>query len=212
VIFYNNPKMKKFTNYITEATDLKGDVLVIVDVQKEFSKFIPKDYVYNLNKYAEEFPTVYQIWDGHSYDGEQVQKINGPSYKFNNEKDSFRKVYGTSASKKVTDLGERALNYKKNVKEGDIFRVNDDFKLDEKGENYIVRIENNHKWFYINKELANFFKSLKGQDIIIVGGADGECLEDVIVAMKSFGVRPTPNYTYIYSADTSNKQKFRKTV
>lgn len=202
--------MKKFTSYLKESKDIIGDILVIVDVQKEFEKFIPKGYIDNLNEYASEFETVYQIWDGHVYDGDQVQKIKGPSYKFNNEKDSFRKVYGTSASKKVSRLGEQALNYKKDVKEGDMFHVNNDFKLDAKGENYIIRIENNHKWFYVNKELAIFFKSLKGKDVIIVGGADGECLEDVIVAMKSFGVRPKRNDTYIYSAETSNKQKFEE--
>lgn len=200
--------MKRFSSFINETKDLKGDILVIVDVQKEFGKFIPTGFVDELNKYASEFPAVYQIWDGHKYDGEKIIEINSPSYKFNNEKENYRKIYGTSASKKVKALGEKCLNLKKDIKEGDYFRVNDDFKLDEKGENFLFRIKNNHKWFYVNKELANFINSLKGKDVIICGGADGECLYDVIIAMKSFGVRPVKNHKFIYSAEDSNKEKF----
>jgi len=199
--------MKKFSLYLKESNEILGNILIIVDVQEQFSKFMykptPEKYVNAIKNYAKNFKEVYQIWDGHNYVDGKIQKINNPSYNFG-EKMNFRKVYGTSASEKVKKLGEQTLNYKPDTKEGDLFKVNDDFKLDEQGESYIVRIENNHKWFYINKELANFFKTLKGKNVVIVGGADGECLHDIEVAMKSFGINQTPNQKYIYSSKTTS--------
>lgn len=193
--------MRKFSIFEKEIKDLQGDVLLIVDVQKEFQNFIPEDFVENLNKYANNFKEVYQIWDGHKYEGEELIKIEKPSYKFNNQIKTYRKIYGTIASEDVKNLGEKILTIKKDIKEGDIFKINDDFKIDKKGKNYMIRIENNHKWFYVNSELVKFFKSLKGKDVILTGGAEKECLKDIEVALSSIGVNYVKNHNYVYSAE-----------
>lgn len=193
--------MRKFSIFEKEIKDLQGDVLLIVDVQKEFQNFIPGDFVENLNKYANNFKEVYQIWDGHKYEGEELIKIEKPSYKFNNQIKTYRKIYGTIASEDVKNLGEKILTIKKDIKEGDIFKINDDFKIDKKGKNYMIRIENNHKWFYVNSELVKFFKSLKGKDVILTGGAEKECLKDIEVALSSIGVNYVKNHNYVYSAE-----------
>jgi putative cell wall-binding protein len=75
-----------------------------------------------------------------------------------------------------------------------------------KNTTYLVKINNNHKWFYVNEELVELFSKLNSKNIIIVGGADDECLEDVFVSMKSFGINPIYNHDYIYSAKTNDNQ------
>jgi hypothetical protein len=51
----------------------------------------PKDFEKKVNLYASKFNKVYQIWDSN--------KIDKPSYKFNNEIKTIRKNYGTKFSK-----------------------------------------------------------------------------------------------------------------
>jgi hypothetical protein len=43
-------------------------------------------------------------------------------------------------------------------------------------------------------------ESLSVEDVILVGGADRECLDDVEVAAKVMGVRLNRNANFIYSA------------
>jgi len=185
--------MKKYTEIIKENKENLNEhdgILIIVDVQKVFGKFIPRDFEKKLNIYASKFDKVYQIWDSN--------KINKPSYKFNNEIKNIRKNYGTKFSKDLVKLtDELELNHP-NVKEGDIFKT---------GNNFVIKIDNNHKWFYLNDELVELYNELKGKNVIIVGGADNECLEDVFVSMNSFGINAIYNHDYIYSAETSNQQQ-----
>lgn len=178
--------MEKFTKLL-ESNEHDG-ILIIVDVQKEFEKFIQSNLVDELNKYAQTFGSVYQIWDSN--------KAEKPSYKFPNEKGTYVKKYGTTFSK---DLEKVRDDLKQNyTKEGDKFKFPD---ID----SYIVRVKNNHGWFYVPEDLADLFKSLKGKKVVCVGGADDECLKDVFEALESFGVYPTYNKKYIYSAQTSNQ-------
>jgi hypothetical protein len=144
-----------------------------------------------LNRYCKNFNTVYQIWDSN--------KIDKPSYKFLNQKGLFEKKYGTKFSKNLVYTTDELNKRYPNAKEGDIF------KLDET-DTYIVRIKNNHKWFYVNKGLVDLFKNLKGKNVILVGGAYGECITDVYESMETFGVLVKYNKNYIYSAKNSNKE------
>jgi Zn-dependent M32 family carboxypeptidase len=68
-------------------------------------------------------------------------------------------------------------------------------------------VNNNHKWFFVNEELYNLYQRLKGKRVIIVGGADSECLQDVYISMKSFGIIPTYNHKYIYNASMNDDMK-----
>lgn len=192
------------------------DVLLIVDVQSNFKKYFPKDpdsYLKRLDKYCEDFSSgktnisgVYQIWDSNN--------ASKPTYKFKNEKDVLEKKYGIKKfySKYKGGFNEWIKNIfdektmeqfklKKNkFKEGDAFKIKDNNE-------FLIYIGNNHKWFYVNEELVDFFKKLRGLKVIVVGGADNECLEDVYIALKSFNVNPIYNHQFIYSANTGNYLK-----
>jgi len=184
--------MKKFKDLINEDQNLNkhDDILVIVDVQKIFGKFIPENFEKKLNKYSGSFKTVYQIWDSN--------KIDKQSYKFDNEIKSVRKNYGTKFSKELVKFTDQLNIDYPNVKEGDIFQYNNE---------YVVKVDNNHNWFYVNSGLMSLYDELKNKTLIIVGGADHECIYDVYISMKSFNINPIYNHDYIYSAETSNKQK-----
>lgn len=187
--------MKKYTEIIKENKDIENlnqhdGILVIVDVQKVFGKFIPRDFEKKLNIYAKQFNYVYQIWDSN--------KTDKPSYKFDNEIKTVRKNYGTKFSKNLVELTKKLELQNPNVKEGDIFKT---------GKNFVVKVDNNHKWFYLNNELIQLYNELKGKKVIIVGGADNECIEDVYISMNSFGIDAIYNHDYIYSVETSNQQQ-----
>jgi len=183
--------MRKYTDLIIENNiNEHDDILIIVDVQKEFSKFMPQGYVEKLNKYASDFKYVYQIWDSN--------KTDKRTYNFTNQVKSIRKNYGTKFSDNLVKITKSIELNNKNIKEGDIFKVNN---------NYIVKIDNNHGWFYLNDELLNLYKELKGKKVIIVGGAGMECEYDIFVSMKSFKINAIQNHEYIYDAKNSKKQK-----
>ena len=184
--------MKKFTKYINENNEQpKTDILVIVDVQEEFEKFIPSGFVNNLIEYSKKFSTVYQIWDSND--------ANKPSYKFSNQKGIYIKKFGTKFSDDLVDTVAKLDQKYPNAKEGDIFEFDD-------VDSYVVRVANKHSWVYITEKLANLFKTLKGKTVEIVGGAYGECEYDIFIAMKTFGVNVYENKDYIYSAKNNNNQ------
>lgn len=160
-------------------------VLVIVDVQKEFGKFIQHDLVKELEKYCEEFDQVYQIWDTHK------NKI-APTYKFPKQVKSVKKLFG------INHFNDKVKKYTKEIEnsteEGTILKLSDG--------SYVVRVDNNHDWFYVNPEITDLINELKNDNVTLVGGADNECLEDVYVAFKAFGVNVEINDKYVYSAKT----------
>ena len=194
--FYEYVKKKKLNeeNQSTQKTqDLDNEgILVIVDVQGEFDEYTPKGFEQNIMKYCEEFPKdddikgVYQIWD--------ANKATGFTYTFPNQVLDVKKNYGTKFNPNLKQITEKLPQ---DAKEGKLFK----FKNVNK---YIVKINNNHKWFYVNEDLYNLFQKLKGKKVIVVGGADTECLSDVYVSMKSFGVIPVYNHNYIYNASMND--------
>jgi len=207
--------LKEFT--LNEKISLinHDNILLIVDVQSNFKKYFPTDpngYLKKLDKYCEEFPIgnngegVYQIWDSNSG--------SKPTYKFKNQVDLVEKKFGIKKFYKKYKGGfkewvyhifdEETLNRffaKKNkFNEGDAFKMKN-------GKEFLIYIGNNHKWFYVNEELVELFQKLRNKKIIICGGAESECLEDVYIALKSFNVTPVKNHQHIYSAETGNYLK-----
>lgn len=164
------------------------EVLVIVDVQKEFSSFIQHDLVDELHNYAENFTEVYQVWDTH--------KTNvAPTYKFPNQVDSYKKLFGVKHfSDKVKEFTDKMED---DSYEGRTFKLAGN-------EGYVVRVDNNHDWFYVNPEIVELISKLKDKKVILVGGADNECLEDVYQAFLAFGLDVEFNKKYVYSAKTDN--------
>ena len=184
------------------------DILFIIDVQSEFKKWIPKNFVYKLKKYCKEFKNVYQIWDSN--------KTKKTTYKFPNQIMTLEKQFGVKKYYKKLEGGFNewiktifdenvADNILKLLKRKEIIE-GQKFKLKNK-EEYLVYIDNEHSWFFINSNLTKTFKSLKNKTIVIVGGAGDECLRDIYISCKSFGCNPIYNHEYIYDVTYNNIKK-----
>ena len=173
-----------------------GKVLVIVDVQKEFDEYIQHDLVDALSAYAEKFDTVYQIWDTHN-------NTVAPTHSFPGQVDSVPKKYGKK------HFSDDVKNYIKKIEdsseEGRTFKLDND-------EGYIVRVKNNHDWFYVNPEIVDLISKLKGNKVILAGGADGECLEDVYQTFLAFGLKTHINKKYTYSAKTTEEDSVEEVI
>ncbi len=191
--------------------DLSTDNLIIVDVQKSFSKFFTTKYLKELNSYCNSFKDVYQIWDNH-VDGKNVDKdflyeenpeipIHNDLYTFNRQKELIEKRYNYNVKidfyKSILD--SRIFNEIKNKEDSKTLKKGDKFQTT-KG-TYIIFIGNKHRWTHIGIKLVGLFKSLESKHATIVGGSDSECLEDIFVSAESFGIRIKRNWRFIYSAN-----------
>jgi hypothetical protein len=190
----------------------QSNVLIVVDVQRSFRKFFTEMYLNELKKYCKNFKYVYQIFDNH-VDGKSVDKdylydenpvipIHKDLYHFPNQKDLIEKRYNYKVDadfyKKILDkevydeISKKEED--KSLKKGDIFNT--------KEGTIITFINNNHVWFHCPIKLYELLKSLKGREVTIVGGADSECLEDVVTTAESLGVKIKRDYKYIYTANS----------
>lgn len=180
----------------TQELENNDGILVVVDVQGEFDEYTPQGFEENIMKYCEEFPKdeegrgVYQIWDSN--------KATGFTYTFPNQIMTVRKNYGTKFNTTIRNIAFNKLP--QDVPEGKVYRFKDTNK-------YLVKVNNNHKWFFVNGELYDLYQKLKGKRVIIIGGADNECITDIYVSMKSFGIIPIYNHNYIYNASMSDNMK-----
>lgn len=187
----------------------QNDVLIIVDVQKSFKKFFNNKYITQLKKYCNSFPEVYQIWDNH-YKGKNVDKsflyeknplINSNDlWDFPNELMKIEKRYNYNVN---TDFYKNILTeevYKeikekdknKHLQKGDLFQTTKN--------TYLVYTGNKHRFFHISIKMTNLFSSLRGKNIIMVGGSKGECLQDVFIAAEAFNLKVSLNNNFIWSA------------
>ena len=195
------------------------DILIIVDVQKSFKKFFNDLYLNELKKYCNKFNRVYQIWDNH-IDGQNVDKdylydedpeipVHDDLYHFPNQKDLIEKRYNYDVNadfyKKVLD--DDVYEEVKSKEERDELKQGDHFPTKEG--TIIVFIGNNHRWYHMPKKLHELFMEITEaqnedlseiRNVFLVGGADGECLDDVEVAAEIMGVQIKRNPKYIYSA------------
>ena len=197
-------------NYLKLFENFKNETLIIVDVQKSFKEFFTEMYLNELKKYCENFSDVYQLWDNH-INGKNVDKdylfdnnpdipVHNDLYNFPNQKGIIEKRYNYDVDadfyKKILDKETYDLLKSKeesgSLKRGDLFKTKEDTA--------IVYIGNNHQWFQVPKKLFNLFQQLKGKEVTIVGGADSECLSDVLTAAESLGVKIKRNWRYIYTA------------
>ena len=198
--------------YIKTFESYNEDTLIIVDVQKSFRKYFSEMYLNELKKYCNNFNNVYQIWDNH-INGKNVDKdylydstpeipIHKDIYHFPNQKELIEKRYNYKVDadfyKKILDkevydeISKKEED--KSLKKGDIFNT--------KEGTIITFINNHHVWFHCPVKLYELLKSLKGREVIIVGGADSECLEDVVTTAESLGVKIKRDYKYIYTANS----------
>ena len=195
------------------------DILIIVDVQKSFSKFFSEKYVSELKKYCNKFNRVYQIWDNHHlgqnvdkdylYDEDPEIPVHNDLYHFPNQKELIEKRYNYDVNadfyKRVLD--EDVYEEVKKKEENNELKQGDHFPTKEG--TIIVFIGNNHRWYHMPKKLHELFMEITEaqnedlseiRNVYLVGGADGECLDDVEVAAEIMGVQIKRNPKYIYSA------------
>ena len=201
-----------FMKFLKTFESHSNETLIIVDVQKSFRRFFSEMYLNELKKYCKNFQKVYQIFDNH-VDGKQVDKdylydetpvipIHKDLYHFPNQKeliekrynykvdaDFYKKILDKEVYKEISDKEDR-----KELKKGDIFPT--------KEGTYIVYVGNNHKWHHLSKKLYDLLLSLKNKTVTIVGGADGECLEDIVTSAETLGVKIKRDYKYIYTANS----------
>ena len=198
--------------FIKTFESYNADTLIIVDVQKSFRKYFSEMYLNELKKYCNNFQNVYQLWDNH-VNGKNVDKdylydktpeipIHKDLYHFPNQKDLIEKRYNYKVDadfyKKILDkevydeISKKEED--KSLKKGDIFNT--------KEGTIITFINNHHVWFHCPVKLYELLKSLKGREVTIVGGADSECLEDVVTTAESLGVKIKRDYKYIYTANS----------
>jgi len=196
--------------YLKTFESHSNGTLIIVDVQKSFRKFFSEMYLNELKKYCNNFQSVYQIWDNHT-DGKNVDKdylydetpvipIHKDLYHFPNQKeliekrynykvdaDFYKKILDKEVYNEISDKEDNSL-----LKKGDIFPT--------KEGTYIVYVGNNHKWHHLSKKLYDLLLSLRNETVTIVGGADGECLEDIYTAALSLGVKIKRDWKFIYTS------------
>ncbi len=201
-----------FMKFLKTFESYNEDTLIIVDVQKSFRKFFSEMYLNELRKYCKNFNNVYQIWDNHMdgknvdkdylYDDEPQIPIHKDLYHFPNQRDLIEKRYNYDVDadfyKKILDkdIYEEISRKEedKTLKKGDMFNT--------KEGTYIVYVGNNHKWHHLSKKLYDLLLSLRNKTVTIVGGADGECLEDIYTSAISLGVKIKRDYKYIWTASS----------
>ena len=207
--------MKYLKNYKLWESLQEDKILMIVDVQEDFQKYIPQGMVEAITEYCKGFDSVYQIWDSH--------KAQEPDYKFPNQKGNLVKKFGTKFSADLEKICKDLNKKYPNAKEGEYFKFNDT-------DSYVVKITNNHSWFYVTEQISKSFKSLKGKNVTLIGGAgptnsqfysskngdlsfdNGECIKDVYESMIAFGIKVQYDTRYIYNSKTSNNQIFNKSI
>ena len=198
--------------YIKVYEQFNNQVLLIVDVQKSFRKFFTEMYLHNLMKYCKNFTEVYQLWDNH-VDGKNVDKdylfdenpdipVHMDLYNFPNQKDIIEKRYNYDVDvdfyKDILD--KETFEKIKEKERGNDLEVGEIFETKEG--TALVYIGNNHKWFQVPKKLYDLFKNLKSREIIIVGGADSECLSDIYISAQSMGLNIKRDWKYIWTASS----------
>jgi len=195
--------IKLFEDYSKER------ILIIVDVQKSFSKFFNNNYLSELNRYCKDFDKVYQIFDNHHegknpdkdflYDEKPDIENKDDLYKFNNQVDLIEKRYNYDVDvdfyKKIlsAETYKEIKSKENNLKRGEYFETTEG--------TIIVYIGNNHQWMHLPKKLYDLFKTIKKEEIVIVGGAENECILDVQIAAKTLGLDIKKNDKFIYSAN-----------
>ena len=190
--------MEKIIPLFEEYSAGKNKHLLIVDVQKEFEKWMEPNFISKMHGYAKQFPNVYQIWDANSADA--------PSEEYPNEKIKAAKHYGYDLQK------DDIMHYFDKPIQSELLGdfENDDFKdASHKHKGYRTRngelllfVGKGHKFYMAEKEilkLMDYLKSLK-DGITLCGGAGSECLADIQALLDYYEIPYDLDDNYVYSA------------
>jgi hypothetical protein len=169
--------------------------LVVVDVQDAFDRFFDDKFVESLFDKCRQYQRVYQVWD--------TTKQRAASHEFPNQVRSVSKRFGFKFDP-ATDaedylMPDVADRLREDIRDNKL--VPGRTYVDKHGW-AIVYVGNAHKWFYCPPELVHILKTLAAhqREVTFVGGAYGECLEDIYQAARGFGVKAALDKNYTYSA------------
>lgn len=185
--------------YVPLFEEHEHGILVIVDVQEPFEKWWIKNgkecLPERINDYCAMFDGTYQIWDDH--------RAKKPTWEFYKQIMALKKHYGvdnpTGDIKDYTkvfrpeDVEEAmSLAEPKSIATPKLFRTIDG--------NYIIRvIGGTHKWFFVSTDLYTAMANITSP-IVLVGGAEGECLKDVETLLDILGKKYRTEHRYCYNA------------
>jgi len=188
--------INEFRKILEKTKKNDGVDLVIVDVQEQYKEYFTERYLVELKEYCKDYTRVFQLWDNN--------KAQKPDYTFPNQVGTYEKTYGLQLD---VNTGEQfftpetwpAIKAKIEAvpNEGDMFETINNEAW--------VWIDNKHHWFLCTKELCKLFKDFVRQErkIVLIGGAANECLQDIMVTMKAFGVSVSYDLQFVYSKDGS---------
>jgi hypothetical protein len=146
-------------------------MLIIVDVQRDLLRK-HADFVRKVWDLAKGYSKVVQIWDSN---------FSGPDFTFPNQVKLIEKQYGFDA-------------YDNNL---ELYLSPEDAKslLSGERESYMTKdgrmlvSGNQHPWFLADTDLVEFCQGLNGASVDVAGGAEEECLDDVLSVLRECGVK-----------------------
>lgn len=169
--------------------DRKNKNLVIVDVQKEYSKLnskflIDENYVYDILDVIkkEKIDKIYYIVDYNS------GTIHVP-IQLHSVTDAF--YYKNYAGIEISELDGMVERNELTIIENEIAY------MDTYG-GYIITTDNAHELQYVDTDLKSLIDLIKEDDNILIGGCDGECLQDIEKVFEFFNVPYKRNNSLIY--------------
>lgn len=158
--------------------------LVIVDIQKDFSNYFNEQYLNRVeNLINQGWDKIITVVDMNMGEAEIPKFIYEASDKI------LEKYYGFDIAylQELNDSDELEI-----IEEDEAYRLNKEL---------IIR-GNAHEWFNVPEDMELCFKELNS--VSLVGGANGECLDDVENALEYLGVEVNREESCIYSAADKN--------
>jgi hypothetical protein len=130
------------------------EILVIVDIQKEFSSGFPYNYLKNVFNLCKTYNKVYQIYD--------ITGTDFPSYKFPNQVDTIKKQFGGELlfediefykwDKKTKEQLKQYFKFN-SFQQGDLFQTINGI--------IFLYVGGYHPWFIFEDDLLIFFDEIK---------------------------------------------------
>jgi hypothetical protein len=171
---------------------MKNDrVLMVVDIQEEFQKCISNEYLKDVRKYVRTGK-----WD------KIIIVVD-----INNDKAYIPRWLDRCADNLITKRFGGDLGYLKElILEEEMIVEKEDISWRSTYNHHLtIAINNGHETFEVPKELENISNQLKNKKVTLIGGCEGECLQDIYETLLYFEVKPKINEKYTYSGHDFNK-------
>lgn len=149
----------------------KNNVLVVVDIQKEFAHTFDEEYLNKVeNIINENWDKIIVVVDIN------MGSVEIPEFLYNKADTILEKNYGGFDQDFIEEMIEDGEI--KVIEEDELYKYVDDERLIVPGLT--------HENFLVPEDMVTIFKEL--QDVTIIGGADQECLDDIENALEYLDV------------------------